>query len=261
MPRVVVVRGENVFSMVEEALRFFGRPSRRKVVIKPNLIIDRPGPTTPVDVVEALLRFYGPGYHEVVIAEGSGWCETREAFETLGYVELAKRYGVRLVDLNEDAYEEVSRPDALVLKSFRLPLTVKNAFLVSAALLKTHSLTGVSLSLKNMLGIAIGEPVRAGKKRRFHRLGLDESIVDICSYKRPDMAVIDGRVACIGGELGGRPEPLGLLIASDDPVAADAIGAKILGYDPFSIRHIRLAHERRLGTADLSEVEIIELEV
>ena len=258
MPKVVVARGHDVFSMVERALRHFGRPGTEKVVIKPNLIIDRPGPTTPVDLVEALVRYYRP-HHEVVVAEGSGWCETWEAFEALGYTRLAEQYGIKLVDLNKDRYEVASRPDALVLRSFELPLTVKDAFLISAALLKTHSLTGVSLSMKNMLGIAVGEPVPAGKKRRFHKLGLHESIVDICFYKRPDLAVIDGRVACIGGELGGRPQPFGLVIFSDDPVAADAFGARLLGHDPFSIRHIRLAHELGLGTADLGEVEIIEL--
>jgi len=131
---------------------------------------------------------------------------------------------------------------------------------VSAALLKTHSLTGVSLSMKNLLGIAPGEDVPAGKKRRFHRLGLHESIVDLCLYRRPDLAIIDGRVACIGGELGGRLEPHGLVIFSENPVAADAVGARELGLDPMSIRHLRLAHELGLGVADLSEIELVELE-
>jgi len=259
MALVVVVRGRDAQAVVEEGLRFFPKPRTRKVVVKPNLIIDKRGPTTPVDLVEALVRHYRPRY-EVVVAEGSGWCETWDAFRSLGYAELADKYDIRLVDLNEDDYELVSRPDALVLSSFELPKTIRDGYLISAALLKTHSLTGVSLSMKNMLGIAVGEPVPAGKKRRFHRLGLHESIVDICSYRKPDLAIIDGRVACIGGELGGYPRPYGLVIVSEDPVAADALGASLLGHDPMSIRHLRLAHELGLGTADLGEIEVVEVQ-
>jgi len=49
------------------------------------------------------------------------------------------------------------------------------------------------------------------------------------------------------------------MIFSEDPVAADALGARLLGYDPMSIRHLRLAHEVGLGTAELSEIEVVEV--
>ncbi|RLI06792.1 hypothetical protein DRO32_05080, partial [Candidatus Bathyarchaeota archaeon] len=65
MSLVVVVRGQDATEVVEEGLSYFEEPEARKVILKPNLIIDRPGPTTPVDIVEALVEHYGPG-HEVV---------------------------------------------------------------------------------------------------------------------------------------------------------------------------------------------------
>ncbi len=259
-PLVVIVRGEDADAMVKAGLRHFGEPSQERVVIKPNLITNYPGPTTPVDVVEAVAKHYLALGREVIVAEGSGWCETWRAFEDLGYMRLAERYGVELVDLNTADYEVVERPDALAVKRLELPSVLRGAYLISLALLKTHSLTGVSLSLKNMLGIAPGEPVGAGKKRRFHRLGIHESIADICAYRKPDLAIIDGRVACVGGELGGRPVPYGLMIFSEDPVAADAVGAHVLGYDPLAIRHLRLAQEMGLGVADLDRIEVVEEE-
>ena len=256
--QVLVVEGRDVRAMVEAGLARFPEPEQETVVIKPNLIIDRPGPTTPVDVVEAVATHYLPE-HRVVVAEGSGWCETWEAFTDLGYLALKTRYGVELVDLNYADTSLLERPDALVLKRFELPEVLRGAYLISLALLKTHSLTGVSLSMKNMLGVAKGELVPAGKKRRFHKLGIHESIVDICAYRMPDLAIIDGRSACVGGELGGRLVPYGAIIFSDDPVAADAVGAHLLGLDPMSIRHLRLAHELGLGTADLDQIRMVRL--
>ncbi len=257
MSRVVVARGMDLFKIVRRALGYFGKPSRERVVLKPNLVIDRPPPvTTPVEVVEALVEYYRENGFEVIIAEGSGWCDTFTAFERLGYLELVKKYGVRLVDLNVDDFEIVRNPKALFLKEFEFPLTLKDAYVVSVPVLKEHSITGVTLSLKNMLGATIGEKARIARKGRFHR-SLNESIVDVNLYIRPGFAVIDGRVIGIGGELGARPRELGIMIFSDDPVAADAIGAKYLGKDPLSIRHLRLAQESGLGTADPDKIKIV----
>ena len=256
--RVYVVEGRDVRAIVEAGLARFPEPRQELVVVKPNLIINRLGPTTPVDIVEAVVAHYLPR-HRVVVAEGSGWCETWDAFVELGYLALKIRYGVELVDLNYSETVTLERPGALVVKRFELPKILRGAYLISLALLKTHSLTGVSLSMKNMLGVAKGELVPAGKKRRFHRLGIHESIVDICAYRMPDLAIIDGRLACIGGELGGRLVPYGVVIFSDDPVAADAVGASLLGLDPMDIRHLRLAHELGLGTADLGQIEVVRL--
>ena len=257
MSRVVVVRGMNPHSMVEVGLKYFLKPNFRRVVLKPNLILDEPPPTTtPVDTVEALVKWYLGGGYEVVVAEGSGWCETFHAYRRLGYFKLHEVYGVKLVDLNNDEFEVVRNSKALFLKEFEFPLTLKDAYIVSVPILKEHSITKVTLSLKNMLGATLGEKGRVARKGRFHRK-LNESIVDVNLYLKPSLAVIDGRIAGVGGELHARPRELGLMIFSNDLVAADAIAAKFLGYDPLKIPHIKLAQEAGLGIADLSRVEVI----
>jgi len=255
--RVILVRGTDPQAMVEAALPYFPKPEQERVVVKPNLILARHGPTTPVEATEAVVRYYLARGYEVVVAEGSGWGETTDAFETLGYGRL-RELGVELLDLNRAERKRVERPDALVLKSLEVPCIFEGAYLISLALLKTHSLTRVTLSLKNMLGAAPSEDVPTGKKRRYHYLGIHESIVDICTYMRPHLAIIDGRMACVGGELGGELVPKGLIIFSEDPVAADAVGARLLGYEPLGVKHLRLAEERGLGVADLRRIEIVE---
>jgi uncharacterized protein (DUF362 family) len=71
------------------------------------------------------------------------------------------------------------------------------------------------------------------------------------------LAVIDGRKASIGEELGGKMEEFNVMIMSEDLVADDSVGTKMLGYDPTSIKHIKLAQERGLGTAE--DMEIVEI--
>jgi uncharacterized protein (DUF362 family) len=262
MSKVVLVRGNDPEEMVDKGLTELGiNRHREKVVIKPNLIINKPPPvTTSVDTVEAIVKYFIVETEEIIIAEGSGWGETKDVFRDLGYEEIAERYGVKLVDLNRDKYELRQCKQAIVLKEFELPLTLIDSYLASVASLKTHTFTKVTLSLKNMLGATIGEvDVTAGRKKRFHRLGLNESIVDLSLYKRPDLAIIDGRQACLGGELSGTAKRFDIMIFSEDPVAADAIGTKMLDRDPMSITHLRLAQDKGLGTVDLDRIEVKEV--
>jgi uncharacterized protein (DUF362 family) len=257
MSKVVIVKGSDRERMVEKGLNALGvDPYKEKVVIKPNLIINRPYPvTTSPKAVECIVNYFKGKTKEIIIAEGSGMCRggTNKAFLDLGYFELAEKSGIKLVDLNEDDYEIRKNPEALKLKDFKFPLTLKNSFLISAAVLKKHSMAKVTLSLKNMMGASIGR-----RKARFHLLGINKSIVDINLYKKPDLALIDG-IESSSLELGGEVTRYDLMIFSEDPVAADAVGANILGLNPLSVPHIILAQEKGLGMATREEIEVEEL--
>ena len=254
MSKVVIVKGKDPEIMVEKGLNALKIYTyKEKVLIKPNLITNRPYPvTTSPKTVEYLVNYFKGKAKEIIIAEGSGRGGTTKAFLDLGYFELAEKSGIKLVDLNVDDYEIRKNPDALKLKEFEFPLTLKNSFLISAAVLKRHSMAKVTLSLKNMMGASIG------KKARFHFLGISKSIVDINLYKKPDLALIDG-IESSSHELGGEVTRHNLMIFSEDPVAADAVGANILGLDPLSVPHIKLAEEKGLGTARLEEIEVEEI--
>lgn len=259
MSRVIIAEGENPEKMIPNALKHFEKPQPEKIILKPNLINSSPPPTTtPCQTIEAIVKYFHKEF-EVIIAEGTGWGTTSEAYQALGYSEIAKEYGIQLVDLNEDKYEIRRDPSASFVKEFEFPITLENAYIVSVPILKTHSLTTVTLSLKNMLGATLGDKTSAVfKKGRFHRR-LSESIIDLNLYIKPDLAIIDGIVGGTGGELRARPKEVGVVIVSKDLVAADAVGANMLGYDPLSIDHLRLAQSRGLGVADLNEIEIINV--
>ncbi len=80
---------------------------------------------------------------------------------------------------------------------------------------------------------------------------MHESIFELNRYRRPDLNIIDARVGLADYHLGGATcnPPVGKLVAGFDPVAVDAEGAALLGFDWRSIDHIAMA-DGVLGTAE-----------
>ena len=86
-------------------------------------------------------------------------------------------------------------------------------------------------------------------KNILHWKGIQESILDLCATVPIHFVIADGIVAMEGnGPLNGTPRPLGKIVLADDPVAADATCARLMGFEPGRIAHI---HEgsRFMGNA------------
>ena len=220
-----------------------------RILLKPNLVNASPPPvTTPLDLVENLvvwLRCHTAA--EIVIAEGCGDAilETPEIFARHGYDKLALRQGVELIDLNRAPLVRLSNPKARVFSEFLLPEIVMDSFVVSIAQLKAHSLADVTLTMKNMIGCAPPAYYQQGggwKKAALHQ-HMHEAIVDLNSYRAPDLGIVDASLGLSEYHLGGAvcSPPVGRLLGGFDPVAVDAEGARLLGRDWRSIDHLRLA--------------------
>jgi len=127
-------------------------------------------------------------------------------------------------------------------------------FLVSMPKIKTHHWSGVTLAMKNMFGIVPG--ARYGwPKNILHWKGIQESILDLCATVPIHFVIADGIVAMEGdGPLNGTPRPMGRIVLADDPVAADATCARLMGFEPSRIVHIREG-ARFLGNADPEQVD------
>lgn len=229
---------------------------QRRIIIKPNLVLGvGPPVTTDVRCVEAVARFcLSKTGAEVVVAEGSGGADTLECYNKLGYADMAGRLGLKLVDLDREPWERQEHPGACLYKTFPLPRILAGSFIISVPVLKEHTITDVSLSLKNMIGICPpGEfsGYLAYKKSRVHKDDVDRAIVDINLHCPVNLAVIDGALGMRGSHLGGpvMKPPAAIIIAGTDPVAVDAAGAGKLGLDWQKIRHLRLAHGL-LGSAE-----------
>jgi len=257
MSRVAIVKGETPQDMVVEALEMVSAqdaiPDGKPVLIKPNYINARhpsTGITTDSRVVEgviAFLRRHDIG--DVVIGEGSGLADTFKAFQVAGVDAVAERWGVGLVDLNRDEFIEVELRDPLALRRVRVAKTALERAVISVPKLKPHRLARVTLSLKNMMGVV-------SPKGAMHN-HLSEKIVDLASLVKPCIAVVDGIIAGEVHETAGRPVEMNLVIAGTDPVAVDAVGAAVMGIDPKTVKHLRLAEERGLGVCDLNRIEVL----
>lgn len=254
---VSIVKGDEPIDMVVEALELIEAErafaSQDRILVKPNYInASHPstGNTTDARVIEGTVKFLKQkGYRNIVIGEGSGLSDTTRAFKVAGVDEVARRCGVELVDLNEDEYVVVDVPNPLALKKVRISKSALESAIISVPKLKLHRMAGVTLSLKNLMGVV--KP-----KGQIHR-HLNEKIADLASVARPRLTVVDGIVAGEGHETAGKPVEMDLVIAGLDPVAVDAVGATVMGFDPLQAKHIPLAAEKGLGICDIDRIRIV----
>jgi uncharacterized protein (DUF362 family) len=127
---------------------------------------------------------------------------------------------------------------------------------ISAAKMKTHMATKVTLGMKNMFGLLPDK-----FKGKFHMNGISKVVVDINTVIKPALTVIDGFVAMEGrGPTDGTPVKMDLIIAGKDVVATDATAARVMGFDPHEISHIRTAAQKGLGNIDNIEIVGSKLE-
>jgi uncharacterized protein (DUF362 family) len=248
--RVAVLHAEQYSQQLDqilgEALRLFPINVRGKtVVLKPNLVDYLPGNainTHPMLVLAAAEAFRRLGAKSVVVAEGPGHQrDTQLVLSQSGYQESLRDEEIRFVDLNRDELIRTPlRASYTGMKQLWLPRTVLEAdFLVSMPKIKTHHWSGVTLAMKNMFGIVPG--ARYGwPKNILHWKGIQESILDLCATVPIHFVIADGIVAVEGnGPLNGSPRPLGRIVLADDPIAADATCARLMGFEPERIVHIR----------------------
>jgi len=221
-----------------------------KIALKPNLVCNRKPPvTTPVNFTKEVLNYcLDCSKAKILIAEGAS-ANTWDCYKNLGYLDLAKRYGIKLIDLNE---EEVMVKQSSLFKKFDyiyFPEVLEDCFLISLPVLKDHIEAKVTISLKNMLGCLPkgkykGEKYEGSWKAKMHRWPVDYSIHDVLVCKFPDLAIVDASTGQRGHEVSGTPEKFNLILAGD-PVEVDKKGAEILGKDWREVKHISWAAELR----------------
>ena len=261
--QVAKVEFKNYKDSVKRALDLIGAdrilPRQKRIIFKPNLTNASAFPvTTNVEAVNAAVQ-YAKNCNpkaRIIIAEGSGGCPTTQAFGTLGYRALEKEHDARMVDFNETEVVKLKDERALVWKEMYLPKIALDGFLISIPAMKDHSMADTTLSMKNMFGLA-PERYYGGtwKKSKLHYPDVHKSVYDINLYRKPDLALIDGSVGLVGSHLGGGFTKFGTIIASFDPVAADASASEVLGHNWKGIRYLKLANGK-LGMAD--DIELVQ---
>lgn len=264
MHRIMVLYGHQAEAMairmmeamnIHEEIRKLGIENPY-IGLKPNLVVAQPahwGATTSPELVRGVIRYLKEhGFANLAIMEGS-WVgdRTGEAFRICGYELLSQEFDVPLVDLKKDTYEEIE-VDGLAIKVCREPLKVD--YLINLPVLKAHCQTKITCALKNLKGCIPDQ-----EKRRFHCLGLYRPIACLSKALRPHLTIVDGLIGDLTHEEGGNPVRMGLMLAGRDPVLLDAYVAEILGYETKEIPYIGLAARLGVGSDELHEDTLVEL--
>jgi uncharacterized protein (DUF362 family) len=251
---VAILKAESYSPGLEQLLRqgldLFHLDVRGKsVLLKPNLVDYISGShinTHPLLVLSAVECFRRLGAKSVRVGEGPGHQRDTELvlFES-GFAEQLRDQKVPFVDLNRD--QLFKRPLLATytdMKCMWFPRAIlESDFIVSMPKVKTHHWSGVTLSMKNMFGIVPGAKY-GWPKNILHWKGIHESILDVCATVPVHFVIADAIVAMEGnGPLNGTARPLSRLVLADDPVAADATCAQLMGLDPDKIAHIRTGSE------------------
>lgn len=221
------------------------------VLIKPNLVNASPHPvTTPPECCGAVIKYIRScSTAKMVIAEGCGDSSklTTEIFERLGYNELAERHGIPLIDLNVSPLRRLENKACPFLPEIYLPEIAFSHFIISVPVLKAHSFSKITGTLKNMMGFAppsyYSGRYGTWKKSVFHQ-DMHQAIVDLNTYRCPDLTVMDATIGLADFHLGGRTcdPPVNKIVAGPDPVAVDRTAAKLLGIDWEKIPHLAGVH-------------------
>jgi uncharacterized protein (DUF362 family) len=257
MSAVAIIKGFSPEDITVQALEMINAhealTNGKPVLIKPNYLnASHPstGITTDSRVIEGVIKFLKQQeVQEIIIGEGSGFSDTFESYRIAGVDSVAKRWNVKLVDLNKDDYVEVHPKNPLTLKKVKIAKTALESTIISVPKLKLHRIAGVSLSIKNMMG--------AMKPKGSMHTHLNSNIVDLASVITPNIAIIDGIIAGEGHESSGNPVEMNLVIAGTDPVAVDSVGAAVMMIPPNDVKHLHLAEKKGLGKCELNQIEIL----
>jgi uncharacterized protein (DUF362 family) len=252
---------EDLEDLLMQGLRLFRLDlTDRSVLLKPNLVDYIPGDainTHPLLVASAAECIRRLGAKRVVVGEGPGnQRDTRLLLSQSGFADKLRHLKIDFVDLNRDQLAPVKlRSSYTDLGHLWLPRTIlESDFIVSMPKIKTHHWSGVTLSMKNMFGVVPGAKY-GWPKNILHWKGIQQSVVDVCATVPIHFVIADGIIGMEGnGPLNGAARPLGTVVLTDDPVAADATCARLMGLEPGGIPHIRET-SKFLGNSSAAMIE------
>ncbi|UCE41867.1 MAG: DUF362 domain-containing protein [Candidatus Aminicenantes bacterium] len=181
-----------------------------------------------------------------------------DGFHVSGYRKICAELGVRLVNLKETGFREIACQGQILNKAYISPLVLDSDFLINLPKLKTHSFIAYTGAIKNMYGV-IPHGLRCRYHRKYEKSEIFcQMLVDIFSLVPPHLNIMDAIYAMEGeGPSAGSPKKVGLILASFDAIALDSVATKIIGLDPMQIHTTTNAAHRKLGTAQMDEIELL----
>ena len=212
--------------------------------------------THPV-FVEAVLELLKKADAEITVGDDIS-SDAGDGFRISGVRQMCERAGVKLINLKEAGFVETNCRGRLLEKVYVSSAVLNADVIINLPKLKTHSLTILTGGVKNMYGI-----IPQGFRTRFHAQYLgnedfSQMLTDIFSVARPHLTIMDGIIAMEGaGPADGKLRKAGVILASKDAVALDAVATRIVGGNPLDIYTTRYSQERGLGIGNLDDIDVV----
>jgi uncharacterized protein (DUF362 family) len=244
---------EGYESAIQRGFSFLGEAGRigpqDQVVLKPNLTYPtyRRGVMTNPEAVEALVRYIKEFTPHITICEadsgGYNPFSMNEVFRATGLEAMARKYGVRLVNLTEVESRRIfvrAGRRKVGVSVPRLLLDETDLF-VTIPVPKIHMNTVISVALKNQWG-TIQKPAERLKLHPYFQ----EIIYELNRIHPRAIAVVDGRYGLTrSGPMRGDALPLNWLMVCDNLFTTDYVVAQILGFRPSDVPYLRWIFRRQ----------------
>jgi uncharacterized protein (DUF362 family) len=261
-PDLVVVKQGEPADLVQKAVSEIGGMDQFVskgdiVVLKANISWDRVPPqaaTTNPDVVAEVVRLCLEAGAKRVKVFDRTLNEPMRCYKRSGIEKAAKEAGADVHHVYDRKFKTVSFPDGELIKSWELYDEVLEAdCLINLPIAKHHSIGGMSLGMKNLMGFL------GGNRGKFHR-DFDKKITDLNTRIKPKLTIMDAyRMLVRNGPSGGNLADVvetKTVIAGTDPVAVDSYGATLFKHDPSTVSFLQEAHRRGLGEIDLDKLNL-----
>lgn len=271
--KVAIVRYEEPLASVRKAVDLCGGldhlPAKAKVFLKPNIVFwtkavafPKWGVITTSRVIEdVVVLLKERGIDDITIGEGVVVADPKDketpahAFKTLGYGNLGKRYGVKAINVMERPFEKVDLGDGMEL-NFNTDI-LHSDFVVDLPVMKAHNQTVVSLGTKNLKGT-----IDIQSRKRCHSADPERDlniwVARLADKMPPMLNLIDGIYTLERGPaFDGKMRRSNLLVASADVLAADMVGAEVLGHKVSTVPHLAHAAANHNRPVDLSDIDIL----
>ena len=282
--KVSLVTGSNRAEMAFKALQPFSKEiaqavGNKRIIVKPNMVSSTIQLSAiHKDTIEGILEFYKSinKLENVIIAESAADGPAMTAYDNYGYIPIAAKYKVKLIDLDESPTKVLYVMDELDLRPKPMRMTTllldRNNFVMSVARMKTHDRVVATLSLKN---VAVAAPIKDpgyswGRDRKpgarsdkaiIHGngfRGINFNLFNVAFNVRPDLAFIDGYDGMEGdGPNNGITVDHRVCVAGLDWMAVDRVGVELMGIDPSKIGYLTFCADAGMGQFDLSKIDIV----
>jgi len=262
---VIICEGTNYKTLLSRAFDKLGGlkkfvKSGDTVLVKPNIAWDRPpeyGATTNPFVVAAVVELcLGAGAGEVKVYDNP--CDNcRRTYDSSGIADAARDAGAKVSYVDTALGKTVQIPNGVSVKKAEVYADVlATDVIINVPIAKDHSLSRLTLGMKNLLGILVEN------RGRWHQR-IDQKLVDLAQAVTPTLTVIDAtRIMTANGPSGGDlsyVKRLDKLIVAQDVTAAEAYATTLFGLAPTDLGVVKEARRRGFGTADLERMNVSKL--